>query len=149
MSNNEPVCWMRYSGGGTPYKICKTPAQVKNMKKKAEKSRAKRLKDYLPDITAKEFLDKIDKTYVELTEGQKRQYHKYKQRERRKVLKKLYNTNVDDVKKEYKEERLKRKEEKEQEKKQKKEKKEKKKKIKKKKPPLTGSIKQGKITLDF
>ena len=95
---DSPVCWTRYSGGGTPYVVCKTAAQVSAMELKASKRKAKALADYLPDISADQFLIKIQSTYSDLSQGQKRQYHKYKQRERRKKIGKLERTNATEVK---------------------------------------------------
>ena len=74
-ANNNPQgvrCFMRYNNQGNPYRICssggdtsKPPAQLTQ------------------PIPVKEFLDKLGKSYAELTEGQRREYHRIDMANRR------------------------------------------------------------------
>jgi len=69
---NDVRCYIRYNNQGNPYRICddggkpdKPPAQI------------------TPPIPVEEFLNKLGRTYGELTEGQRREYHRIDMANRR------------------------------------------------------------------
>mgnify|MGYP003149477470 CR=1 FL=1 len=76
--NNNPQglrCFIRYNNQGRPYRIC----DEGNAKTKAIKPKSQ----ITPVITPQQFLKDIDKTYIELTENQRNEYHRLDMANRR------------------------------------------------------------------
>tara|TARA_R100001086_G_scaffold243116_1_gene171613 strand:- start:11626 stop:12537 length:912 start_codon:yes stop_codon:yes gene_type:complete len=76
--NNNPQglrCFIRYNNQGRPYRIC----DEGNEKTKAKKPPSQ----ITPHISPQQFLQDIDKTYIELTENQRNEYHRLDMAKRR------------------------------------------------------------------
>ena len=75
-SNNNPNnvrCFMRYNNQGNPYRVCSSGGD----------SKGKPPAQITKPIPVDEFLDKLGRTYGELTAGQQREYHRLDMANRR------------------------------------------------------------------
>ena len=72
---NNVRCFIRYNNQGNPYRICSGNEPTKGFPKPPDQ--------ITPPIPVEEFLDKLGKTYGELTEGQRREYHRIDMANRR------------------------------------------------------------------
>ena len=77
-SNDNPNnvrCFIRYNNQGNPYRVCSGNEPSSGFSKPPDQ--------ITPPIPVEEFLDKLGKTYGELTEGQRREYHRIDMANRR------------------------------------------------------------------
>ena len=69
---NDVRCFIRYNNQGNPYRICSAGGKSKEPPAQIT-----------PPIPVEEFLNKLGRTYGELTEGQRREYHRIDMANRR------------------------------------------------------------------
>lgn len=89
---NDVRCFIRYNNQGNPYRIC--------AKKSAGTDPKQPPAQITPPIPVNEFLDKLGKTYGELTEGQRREYHRIDMANRRfndRALEQPFRETIDSV----------------------------------------------------
>lgn len=74
--SNKPKCFTRYNNSGNPYTICAD--------KEWKQSDRKDKKPSEPLISVEQFLDKLNKTYSQLSKNQRQEYHRIDMANRRK-----------------------------------------------------------------
>ena len=74
-NSNDVRCFIRYNNQGNPYRICSNQESSGGFKSPPAQITA--------PIPISEFLDKLGKTYGELTDGQQREYHRLDMANRR------------------------------------------------------------------